>query len=356
MTAAVVLAVDAAPASAHTVSGQGATNFRTVISAVSPAVPGLTVRSVELGSRLSLTWTGPDQLVVLGYDDEPYLRVGPDGIFRNRLSPATYLNVTRSSAGITVPPDADSAAATAHPQWVRIGGGRTVSWHDHRTHWMGGTVPLPVRRSPATFHKVFDWHVGLVQGGRPVTVTGQLDWVPGSSPWPWVAAIVALAAVGLAAGLGRRWAPVLLGLTAVLVGADVLHAVGTGLAFAGSPLHRLLLIIGSSYYSIAAWALGVVAIRLLARRSVDGLFAAVLTALVIGLFGGLADVVSLSRSQIPFAFAPVVARLLVSVSIGVAVGVIGGSLLAFRRNRPPPTTDAVLDQAPEDLGIAGARG
>jgi hypothetical protein len=97
----------------------------------------------------------------------------------------------------------------------------------------------------------------------------------------------------------------------------------------------LLLIVGDSYYSVVAWALGLVAIRFLAKRSLDGLFAAVFAALVIGIFGGLTDIGSLSHSQIPFDFGAVTARVIVAVSIGGAAGLLAGSFLAYRRNRVP---------------------
>ena len=91
-----------------------------------------------------------------------------------------------------------------------------------------------------------------------------------------------------------------------------------------------------------------VAIVLLAKRSVDGLFAAVFTALVIGLFGGLADVVGLARSQIPFQWGTTAAQVIIAVSIGVSAGVLIGSILAFRINRPLPVLedDAPLEVAP----------
>lgn len=86
-TLAAVLAVGwilvlATPASAHTVSGVGATNWKSVLTSVSPTVPGLSVRLVEGGSRLEVTNHGPE-ILVLGYDGEPYLRVGPEGVFEN---------------------------------------------------------------------------------------------------------------------------------------------------------------------------------------------------------------------------------------------------------------------------------
>ena len=45
----------ASPASAHSVSGVGATNWQTTLTSLSPAPAGLTVKVVENGSRLELT-------------------------------------------------------------------------------------------------------------------------------------------------------------------------------------------------------------------------------------------------------------------------------------------------------------
>jgi len=340
-----LLLATAAPASAHTVSGQGATNYRSTLIGVAPSPPGLKVRVVNLGSDLEVTWTGATQLVILGYQGEPYLRIGPGGVSRNRLSPATYLNATRSLGAI--PPFADYQAP---PDWVQLSGGRTVIWHDHRIHWMGGPTPGPVAVAPGSFHHVVTWKVQMELGSKPIVVSGSLDWVPASSPWPWVAVVVVLAALGIVAGASRRWAPALLALIAVIVVADVLHAVGTGVFAAGSAGHKLLVTISGSYYSVVAWVLGVVAIRLLAKRSVDGLFAAVFTGLVIGLFGGVADVIALDRSQIPFQWGTGLARVLIAVSIGASAGVVVGSILAYRNNRPPvPVRSSAL-------GAAGAAG
>src|SRR5579871_4674471 len=48
------LVATAIPASAHTVSGQGATNYRSTLTSVTPASPDLHVTVVNLGSDLKL--------------------------------------------------------------------------------------------------------------------------------------------------------------------------------------------------------------------------------------------------------------------------------------------------------------
>jgi len=336
----------AAPASAHTVNGQGATNYHTTLDSVLPATPGLRVKMIDLGSFIQVTWTGSTHLVIEGYQGEPYLRIGPDGVWRNKFSPATYLNQFRTYYA-AVP---SYASATATPDWVKLSSGRTATWHDHRTHWMGGPTPPVVLAAPHAFHHVFTWKVTMVSAGTPIVVTGTLDWIPGNNPWGWVALIAVLAVIGIVVGRSRWWAQGLAALIGLLILVDMFHAVGTGLDVVGSPVHKVLLIFASSYYSIVAWVLGIVAIRLLVRRSPDGLFAAIFTSLVVGLFGGLADIIALARSQVPYLLGTVFDRGLISISAGGSLGVLIGSLYAFRRNRPELDPEIAADV---DVDAAG---
>jgi len=101
----------------------------------------------------------------------------------------------------------------------------------------------------------------------------------------------------------------------------------------GSVVHKLVFMFTGSYYSAVAWVLGAISARLLVRRNIDGLFAAVFTAMVIGIFGGLADIVALARSQVPFLWGITVDRVIIATSAGVGAGLFIGSLLAYRANR-----------------------
>src|SRR5687767_11573897 len=121
------LALPVAPAAAH-FGNHGelpVSNYRTRILAVSPAVDGLSLRVIDAGGRMELTWNGPQDLIVDGYDGEPYLRVGDDGVFTNLRSTATYLNQSRYAS--SAPPS--MADNTAEPSWSKLSGGRTVRWH-----------------------------------------------------------------------------------------------------------------------------------------------------------------------------------------------------------------------------------
>jgi hypothetical protein len=328
LTAGTVL-LTAVPASAHTVSGGGSTNFRSDLLSVTPGIAGLDVRVVENGRRMQLVNTGPVDVIVLGYGGEPYLRVGPAGVFENRRSPAVSANTPTG----TVPPPATAAGPPGPPSWHRLSSGHTVRWHDHRTHWSGVVPTLLVRHAPPTGVVVREWTLHLVVGTQPVVVRGTLTWVPGPTPWPWAAAALVLVVGCVLAGRSRRWAGLLAAAAALLVAADVIHAVGTGLAVAGSAFQQAVMVLATGYYSIVAWVLGVIAVRLLVRRNIDGLFAATFAALVITAFGGFADATTLARSQVPFGLPVVLARAAVTVAIGAGLGLALGSVVAFRRNR-----------------------
>ncbi|MEA2703509.1 MAG: hypothetical protein QOD63_1454, partial [Actinomycetota bacterium] len=64
----------APPADAHTVSTARPTNYRSEIVSIDPPTPGLRVRLLDLGGKVELTNRGADEVTVLGYQGEPYLR------------------------------------------------------------------------------------------------------------------------------------------------------------------------------------------------------------------------------------------------------------------------------------------
>ncbi len=152
-----IVGVTAAPASAHGLGGLTPTNYQSVLRSVSPRVPALHVRVTDLGTKVELTNDGAREVVVLGYAGEPYLRVGPKGVFENVRSPATYLN--RSTTITGSPPK--SADAKATPVWRHVSTGTTASWHDHRAHFMGGDDPPEVVRHPDQRRVVDNWVIPM---------------------------------------------------------------------------------------------------------------------------------------------------------------------------------------------------
>lgn len=331
----------APPASAHTVSGVGATNWKSVLTGVSPTVPGVGVKLVEGGSRIEVVNHGAE-IVVLGYEGEPYLRVGPEGVFENLQSPATYLNCSR--AGCSFPA---GLSKDGPPKWKKISSGQTARWHDHRAHYMGSQLPPDVAQSPGKVHQEATWEITMTQGTTTIAVRGNYTWFPGSSPYPWLAVAAVLAAIGVAVGLLGAWGLPLAVAVVVVTINDIYHAFGIAWFWSGSTTYRLERFFSGSFYSMVGWLLGAVGAWLLVRKRVDGLYAAVFAGGSAALFTGLLDFTVLSKSQAPFAASLTIDRISVVVSLGLGVGVAVGALIAIRASKP--VFEAGVYEDDEDL-------
>src|SRR4029453_8134308 len=259
-----LVGVAAGPAAAHAVgTGTEASNYRTTVHGIEQGTPGLSVRAVA-GGLLELTNRSDREVVVLGYRLEPYLRVGPDGVYENQRSPSTYTNRFRT-APASIPPEFDPQAA---PEWRRIGDGPSAGWHDHRAHWTGPDPPA-VKASPGALHVVVpDWGVPLRQGDRTMVVRGDITWVPGPAPWPWLLAAVGLFAAALASAGGPQRPPALSVRALVGVAADMVHTAGA-LLVSTAPFAAELY---GTVTSAAGWVVaGLAARRLLRRRAASAL-------------------------------------------------------------------------------------
>ena len=89
------------------------------------AIPGVHVRVLDGDRSLELSVATDRRVVVHGSLDEPMLRIDRQGVWVNVASPTAA---------------ADRLVPRAGSGWVRVSGGRTVAWHDHRLS------PPPARR------------------------------------------------------------------------------------------------------------------------------------------------------------------------------------------------------------------
>jgi hypothetical protein len=320
LAALVLLLVGAAPASAHGGSTTKATRYRAELDGLDPEVKGVTVRLVDRETRIELD-AGDHEVVVLGYEGEPYLRVGDDGVFENRRSPSVYLNT--SLTGGTPSADADADAA---PEWRRIGDGPRVRWHDHALH-----VP-PGQR--AGDRAVTRWERALLIDGDAVSLQGRIVTLPSRSSVPWLAVAAALAVV--AVGVSRRaWRATVVALLLVLVVADAVRVAGL---VAGTPTwlqSRWHVLSDASTLSIIGWGMAVAALALLRlRRRLEAAAAAIVAAGVLALTGGVLEVGDLTAARLGSALPDALARALVAVVLGVGVGLLVVAALELRRVSP----------------------
>lgn len=190
-----------ASASAHGAMGPDAQLYRSVVTSVSPQVPGLVVSVERTGATVTLTnGTGKD-VEVTGVTGEPFLRFGPGGVDENTSSLTAKLNAVRTLGG----PLPQQTGGVQPVTWKHVGDGPSYTWSDHRTHWMSLQRPPQVAADPSAPHPVSTWTLALTADGTPVTVAGTLSWAGASPLAGWRApatvgglVLVALVAVGLA--------------------------------------------------------------------------------------------------------------------------------------------------------------
>ena len=176
---------------------QGDARYRSIVAAGSPGLDGVTVEVLNYDDRMELVNRSGRDVVIEGYNREPYGRVDADGTGAvNRNSTAFYLNDDRY--GREEVPAAVRENPRGAPDWeVRDRTGR-FEWHDHRMHWMAEGI-APQVRDESVRTKVFDWSVPIAVDGRATAVTGTLWWVGEESGGFPVVAIVALVAIALLA-------------------------------------------------------------------------------------------------------------------------------------------------------------
>lgn len=331
---AAVLAT-ASPAAAH--GGPGgvtvpASDYDTVVHGVDPPIPGIVVTALPGSGALRLENRSGSTVTVLGYNGEPYLRIGADGVFVNELSPATYLNEDLTGAS-TVPADARPGA---EPRWRRVGDGPTATWHDHRAHWMQPFDPPEVTADPGASRVVLaDWEVPILvadadagtTGTTPTraVVRGDVTYTPPGPTWPWLVLAIGLAVTLGTAALGRHWRAAMLVGSGLLIAATVADLAGMFGVAPGSPS---VVGVALSAIVLAALLAGTV---LVARDASSGLVVLGVAAAAAGALVGLTNRAALGAAHPASSLPPAAAQLVVAVALGAGVGVVGAVVVRQQR-------------------------
>jgi hypothetical protein len=322
-----LLAATAAPAAAHDV-GSLLSNYETRLTSVTPEIEGVDVAVIEGGNRLEVANTTDQDLVVLGYQDEPYLRIGPEGTFENLNSRATYQNADRE-ATMAVPERADP---DVDPEWRKISDEPVARWHDHRIHWMAETDPPAVEEAPDEEHVVIpDWVVPMELGDERIEIVGDLVWIPSPSPAIWAALILVVGGLVAASGLLASWRLWSALAVTVLVAATTVSALGIGFFSVGTTADKLGESLADALYLPFLLVGGVVTVVLLLRRHPLAPYLTIFAGTVGGLFGGILQARLLTNSVLPTALAPGLARGLVALSLGLGLGLLGAGIVAITR-------------------------
>lgn len=285
-------------------------NYRTTITSVTPAVPGLTVRSIEAGGRLELTNHTGHPVEVVGYDGKRLLEV-----------PA----------------------------------GAVARWHDHRVHWMSDDPPPQVTADPSRTHRIRDWVVPLRTQSSTVEVRGTLDWLPPPQPGTWwaVSLLGAAAVTGLGVLLRRSGALTALAGGAIGISYAVARELDAGTSGVGGMLRGLFggqtwpVLTCLAAVAAAGYALRATAGPGRARRPAADLALALAGACLL-ISAGVANATVFSRAVAPVPWDGFWARVAIAAVIAAGAGLTAAGILRIRAaaTQAPADPTSVRDRVP----------
>lgn len=180
----VIVAALALPgiASAHGPVDPSATVFQARIAGL-PA--GLRAKVVDGDQRLWLQVAPGRTVVVLDYQQGPYLRFSRAGVQVNQNSAMYYLNQVPPQLA---PPGTGPDVA---PRWVSVSTGHAYEWHDGRLSDLAASALIPGERYLGR------WRIALTVDGAPSAIAGGVYYAPSPSIvwfWPIVVALVCVLA------------------------------------------------------------------------------------------------------------------------------------------------------------------
>jgi hypothetical protein len=253
---AAVLAALVVPGAAqahHTAVPVVALDYRNhVVAASVPA--GVRASAEDAGRKLRLSAEPGHEVVVVGYEGEPFLRFNRSGVWAAVSS--------QTARGLRLVRGTYSNGAA----WTRVTAGHSLAWADARS-W----APSSALRG----RHLVRWSVPIVVDGRRTAIRGELIRAAAPTLWPWVVLAVLPLVAAAVALRRRRW------LWAVATGLAALAGLAT-LADLGGFATGGLSVSADRWLLLAVEvALTVVALGLLARPRVRLIAMAALAAFAV---------------------------------------------------------------------------
>jgi hypothetical protein len=185
LAASLITLVAPAAAAAHLRSGVIAVDYRAHLAIPTPKLgTALAARIYQSDLAIRLDVRDGHSVVVLGYLDEPFLRLDRRGLAVNASSPTAASAVLLAKA---------ERLGGSRVVWRGRGRRRSVVWHDART------------RGASRGNGVANWTIPLVVDGRRAALAGSTERVGRPAAWPWLVACgVALGALLAALAAHRR--------------------------------------------------------------------------------------------------------------------------------------------------------
>lgn len=259
---AALMALTSSPAASAHAGGLSPTGVRSVVLAVSPPIPGLSVEAIEDGARL-------------------------------RIRNATAVE-------IEIPAD------TVQADDVVVPAGESRTLIDRRATSLDRDLSS---KSPVP------WSIHMVAGTQAVIVTGEFVAAAPPASYGWWTATIALGVATAALARRARRPNVLLAATGLITAlASVLHVVGTTFAVESAPLWQTFL--DAMGLGLLVWPLVVAAAATALRGRAAGVLGVCVGAGLSVAFI-LPDVTEFHYAIVPFAGSAEVSRALVAVVLGM---------------------------------------
>jgi hypothetical protein len=154
-----------------------------VIDSITPALPdGVRVEArISVADQLLVSNSTSVDLIVVGEQGEPFLRIGPDGAFANLKSATWYRS--NDPTGLVRPPD--DVDPKAEPVWARASTEPAWGWFDHRLHRQRLTsAPAVVDKDTPVVLE--EWSVPLRYGAAEHVVKGHRQYKFPGGTWQTV--------------------------------------------------------------------------------------------------------------------------------------------------------------------------
>lgn len=161
-----------------------ARDTESVIESISPALPNGVKFSIVGADTFVRVESRSHEVLVNGYENEPYLRIQRSGLVQvNDSSQTTFLNSDRYGNI-----DLSNFKKSDVPKWRTIATNGVAMWHDHRSHWMN-----PVR--PGTIDNrgtVLKWTIPVAVDGVKTDISGALYLREKASVLWWAVGLLSL--------------------------------------------------------------------------------------------------------------------------------------------------------------------
>lgn len=139
-----VVALAPVRADAHGIGGLGPSNTTAKVISINPPTSAFKADVIENGDRFKITRTTDKTIIILGVENEQYIKLDDNGVFLNERSATRLINesttATISKKDLDIKYAKTSSDPNETPVWQKVSSASSYIFHDHRTHYMG-SVP-----------------------------------------------------------------------------------------------------------------------------------------------------------------------------------------------------------------------